>query len=173
MYSVNWTTKVITIPVSDMQLVSGTEYKLIMSDFHKEIRRLEWVFTEGFWADQILDHTNSKVVGGNTLPPVDEIINEYKIILDPTATRVIAEGSNNNLLDVQIANGVSLGVTAFGVGGSALTEEEAYKINKIYQALMLDPTAPVTTSEDSITFDDVEIDLVGDPNVQIVGTRKP
>ena len=96
-----------------------------MSDFHKEIRRLEWAYDEGMWADQILDHTNSKVVGGNTLPPVDEVINDYKILLDPTATRVIAEGSNNNLLDVQIANGVSLGVTAFGVGGSALTDEQA------------------------------------------------
>ena len=81
MYSVNWTTKVITIPVSDMQLISGTEYKLIMSDFHKEIRRLEWSYTDGFWADQILDHTISKVVGGNTLPPVDEVINDYKILL--------------------------------------------------------------------------------------------
>lgn len=108
MYTVNWTTKVITIPVSDMELLSGTEYRLNMSDFHKEIRRLEWDFAEGLWADQILDHTISKTIAGTIYSPLDEIINGYTIVFDSIATKVSLLGSDNNIIDVLVINGVSV-----------------------------------------------------------------
>lgn len=56
------------------------------------------------------------------------------------------------------------------VGG--LTTEQATQILKIYQALMLDPTKPVTNTPNQISFDDVVIDLVGDPEVSVIGTRQ-
>ena len=128
MYSVNWTTKVITIPVSDMQLVSGTEYILNMSDFHIEIRRLEWSYTDGFWADQILEHTLSKTLAGTVYAPLDEIINGYTIAFDPIATKVSLQGSDNNIIDVLVINGVSVipsnsrGTVVVDSGGSGITE---------------------------------------------------
>jgi hypothetical protein len=107
-YTVNWTGKVISIPTSDLSLVSGTEYDLNMSDFLIEIRRLESDFTEGLWADQILRHTNSVTLAGVTYAPLDEIINGYTIEFTGAATRVNLKGSNNNIADVLIANGVTV-----------------------------------------------------------------
>lgn len=108
-YSVNWITKVVSIPTSDLTLVSGTQYQLAMSDFLGEIRRLEAAFTDGLWAPQILDHTNPKVnFAGTTYAGFDEILNGYTIQFTGVATRVDLLGSNNNIIDVLIATGVSV-----------------------------------------------------------------
>lgn len=107
-YSVNWLTKVVSIPSADLALVSGTRYQLHMSDFLSEIRRLEAAFDGGLWAEQILDHTNAKTLAGTTFAPFDEIINGYTIQFTGVATRVDLIGSNNNIIDTLIANGVSV-----------------------------------------------------------------
>lgn len=107
-YTVNWLTKVISIPTADLSLVSGTRYRLIMSNFLSEIRRLEWASNEGLWADQILAHTNAKTMAGITFAPFDEVINGYTIQFTGIATRVDLDGSNNNITDVLIATGIML-----------------------------------------------------------------
>lgn len=126
-YSVDWLNKVISIPDSDLTLVSGTEYDLNMSDFLIEIRRLESEFTEGLYADQILEHVNAKTLAGIQFAPFDEVINGYTIQFTGTLTRVNIKGSNNNLTDVLIATGVtvvpsnSAGLQLVSSGGSAET----------------------------------------------------
>ena len=108
-YSANWITKVVTVPVSDLILVSGTRYQLSMIAFLIEIRRLESEFTEGLWADQIIDHSNTRVdFAGVDYAPFDEIINGYTIEIGVGPTRVDLIGSNNNLIDVLIPTGVAV-----------------------------------------------------------------
>lgn len=108
-YSVDWVAGVISIPASDLTLVSGTRYKLVMQDFLKEIRRLEAGFADGLWALQILDHTNPKLdFAGANYAGFDEIINGYTVVFTGAVTRVDLVGSNNNLVDVLVANGVSV-----------------------------------------------------------------
>jgi len=108
-YSVNWVTKVLTIPTADLTLVSGTRYKLLMSDFLAECRRLEWDFAEGLWAPPILDHSNTRVdFAGVDYAPFDEVVNGYTVQVTGAATRVDLIGSNNNIIDVLIATGVSV-----------------------------------------------------------------
>ena len=58
-------------------------------------------------------------------------------------------------------------------GSSGLTTEQATQLLKIFQSLMLDPSAPVTTRANKIEFADVVINLTGDPEVEITGTRVP
>lgn len=108
-YTVDWIAKVITIPVGDLTLISGTYYSLSMQDFHEEIRRLEWEFDDGLWAPQILEHTNTRLdfVGAN-YAPFDEIINGYTVEFGAGPTRVDLLGSNNNIVDVLIPSGVSV-----------------------------------------------------------------
>lgn len=108
-YTVDWIAKVITIPVGDLTLISGTHYSLSMQDFHEEIRRLEWDFSEGLWAPQILEHTNTRLdfVGAN-YAPFDEIINGYTVEFGAGPTRVDLLGSNNNIVDVLIPTGISV-----------------------------------------------------------------
>ncbi len=108
-YTVNWLTKVITIPVGDLTLVSGTRYSLDMSDFMIECRRLESSFTDGLWASQILLHDNTKVdFAGADYAPFDDIINGYEVQFGAGPTRVDLLGSNNNLVDVLIPTGVAV-----------------------------------------------------------------
>lgn len=108
-YSVNWLTKVITIPTSDLVLISGTRYRLSMEAFLIEIRRLESAFNEGLWAPQILEHTNSKPdFAGANYVAFDEVINGYTLQITGVAKRVDVTDTNNNIVDVLIVTGVSV-----------------------------------------------------------------
>lgn len=145
-YAVNWLTKVISIPTSDLVWVSGTRYQLLMSDFLSETRRLEATPADGLWAEQILDHTNAKTLAGATFAPFDEVINGYTIQFTGAATRVDLVGSNNNIVDVLIATGVALvpsnsaGLQVVSVSsGSGLSTEE-------HDKLMAVPDAPANAS---------------------------
>jgi hypothetical protein len=110
-----------------------------MSDFHKEIRRLEWEFDEGLPWPQILDHTIAKTIAGATYAPFDEIINGYTIVFSGTVERVNLKGSNNNLIDVLIYSGVSVvsnnsaGLQLVSIG-SGLSIEENEWLRKLHEA---------------------------------------
>lgn len=107
-YSVNWVTGEISIPVSDMTLVSGTEYTIDTENIRKELRRLEWDFNEGLYAPSILNFVIIDPVSGVDYADFVIIINGYTITFDPTATKVTILGSNHNIADVYNANGVSI-----------------------------------------------------------------
>jgi hypothetical protein len=107
-YSVDWDTKVISVPSTDLVLVTGSQYRLSLSAFHKEIRRLEWELNEGLSQPQILDHTNPKTIAGVTYAPFDEVINGYTVTFTGGIQRVDLVDSNNNIVDVLNYNGVSV-----------------------------------------------------------------
>jgi len=108
-YSVDYIQKIVTIPAADLAVISGNDYNLDMADFHKEIRRLEWVFNSGLWAIQILDHTIAKLnFAGADYAPFDEIINGYVVQFEAGIERVNLLGSNNNLVDILVYTGVSV-----------------------------------------------------------------
>ncbi len=109
-YSVNWTTKVIDIPIDDLELVNSAEYNLDMSAFHVEIRRLEWLFTGGLFSDQIIEYTKPKTLAGSTYQPFVEVINGYTFVFPTAADAVNLIGANTNLflLEITPANGVSI-----------------------------------------------------------------
>lgn len=127
-YGVNWITRVITIPTSDLTLVSGTHYSILMSNLLAEVRNLEWAFDQGLWAPAILDHSNTRFdFAGANYAPFDEFINGYTVQISGVATRVDLLGSNNNLIDVLIPTGVSVvpsnsaGLQIYTDGGIATT----------------------------------------------------
>ena len=129
-YSVDWIAKVITIPTADLTLVSGTRYSLDMADFLAEIRRLEWSFTDGLWAPSVVDHTDTRFdFAGADYAPFDDLLNDYTVQFSGVATRVDLLGSNNNLIDVLIATGVSVvpsnsaGLQVVAVG-SGVTQQD-------------------------------------------------
>lgn len=129
-YVANWVTKVISIPTSDLTLVSGTRYSLDMAECLTEVRRLEWLFDEGLWAPAILEHSNTRFdFAGANYAPFDEFINGYTVQITGIATRVDILGSNNNLADVLISTGITV-VTFNSAGlqiveaGSGVTEQD-------------------------------------------------
>jgi len=103
---------------------------MLMDEFRIEIRRLEGTEVNGLWAPQILEHTNPKLdFAGANYAGFDEIINGYTFEITGVAERVDLEGSNNNLIDVFIASGVSLvpgnsaGLQIVAVGSGLTTAE--------------------------------------------------
>lgn len=109
-YTVNWLTKSIDIPVADLVDIGGGEYNLDLGLFHQEIRRLEYEFVGGLFADQILDYTKPKIISGTTFAPFIEIINGYTFVFPVVAAAVNLVAGNTNLgeLGVTPANGVSI-----------------------------------------------------------------
>lgn len=138
-YAVNWMAKTVSIPTSDLMLVSGTRYSLNMADCLAEVRRLEWEPSEGLWAPAILGHADTRFdFAGVDYAPFDDFINGYTVIITGAATRVDLVGSNNNLVDVLVPTGVSV-VPSNSAGlqvvttGSGITEQDKDDIaNKVW-----------------------------------------
>jgi len=108
-YAVNWITRVITIPASDLVLVSGSRYRLLATSFTSEIRRLEWDFIDGLWAEHILERDSTRFdFSGVDYAPFEKVVNGYTIEFVGGMTRVDLIGSNCNIADVLIANGVTV-----------------------------------------------------------------
>ena len=98
-------TGVISVPQSDLTLVSGTIYKMDSENyFRKELMAL--LATEDYMpCIDAFRHNTEVTVAGVTYARVIEIINGYTVQFTPDAQwTVIIEGSNNNIFDV--ANGI-------------------------------------------------------------------
>lgn len=152
------------------------------------------------WVDWYLTSDNSKYalamtqVGGNdidlgagtSIPVYIFLINGWRVkpkeashTLAVTNAILVVDGGGDPFVNTTgsfiIRINYQQPVQAIGVstgGGGALTGTQETQLLKIFQALMLDSTKPVTSTPDQISFDDVIIDLVGDPNVSVVGTRQ-
>jgi len=125
--SINWGTKVISVPQSYLTFVSGVKYTLDVDAFRLDLKDIE-DSEEGMAFDKTHNHNTSVTVGGVTLARVVEIINGYTISFEDTGTpyQVRLEGANNNILDVaniianvNIASTNSAGLIEVDTGGSA------------------------------------------------------
>jgi hypothetical protein len=107
-YSVNWLTKVVTIPKTDMALVQASP----------EIRQLDLL---AFWAEvhsiqegegltylAIMRSNAPVTLAGVTYQRSVEVINGYTIEFEDGAYQVNLIGANNNLLEARVQNQVSL-----------------------------------------------------------------
>lgn len=108
-YTVNWVTKVVTIPLTDLTLVSGSNYTMNVDFAHDEIRRLEWEFSDGLWAEHAIDFVETQVLSGITYVPIIKLVNGYTWFVDASNINIFLIGSNSNFLDTFIpGNGVSV-----------------------------------------------------------------
>ncbi|MBW2178755.1 MAG: hypothetical protein JRG81_00035 [Deltaproteobacteria bacterium] len=130
MYSVDWVSKIFTIPQSDLAFLSGNNYALSLVDVHKELRRLEWSFTDGLWALRIANWYETVTLSGIAKTPSVEIINGYTFDFTGNNYNVILTDYDNNLIDVYIpSNGISIlsnnsvGKQTISVGSGLTTEE--------------------------------------------------
>ena len=99
--SINWATKVISIPQSDLTSLGGTAYALDVDTFRLALKDLE-DSDEGMIFLMTHNHNPPVSVGGVTLARVVEIINGYTISFQDTGTpySVRLDGANNNIADV-------------------------------------------------------------------------
>lgn len=107
--SVDWGTKVITVPQSYLTLVSGSLYDLDVEQFRLDLANLLDT-DEGMIALDIFKHATEVTLSGVTYARFIEFINGYTITFEEVGPpyRVRCVGANHNISDVQNLNNVSL-----------------------------------------------------------------
>lgn len=108
-YTVNWNTKVFTIPLADLTLISGNNYSLDASDLWIEVRRLEASPIDGLYALQAIEFVDTQTLSGIVYVPIVKFINGYTWDINSSNINVSLIGPNSNLLDQYIpGNGISV-----------------------------------------------------------------
>lgn len=128
--SINWGTKVITVPQADLALVSAGLYSLDVNVLRLALKDLE-DNADGMTFDDTHKHNTEVTISGVTLARVFQIINGYTITFQDTGTpyTVRCVGANHNIGDVKNVNQVSLIIgNAAGliatVSGSGVTSQD-------------------------------------------------
>lgn len=107
MITIDWGSRVITVPQSFLTLISGTSYSLDTNAFHIALKDLE-DSEEGIAFPQTHNHNTTVLLGGIEYARIIEFINGYTITFEDGVYSVSLIGSNNNILDVVNLNQVSI-----------------------------------------------------------------
>lgn len=132
--SIDFATKIITVPQADCILVSGNLYRLpTKTVFRAQVIALA-AAEEGVVFPPPIDHNADYTVFGVTYAPKVEVINGYSVTFTPdTAWSVLLEESNNNIADIEAGilnpNNVTVipnnsgGLILASIGTSELVED--------------------------------------------------
>lgn len=105
--SIDWITKVISIPQADLTPLGGANYELDTVQFHWDLRDL---MDDEAGMVFLPTHTwvASVTLAGFDYAPLFEIINGYTITFENGNYRVFLAGSNSNIMDVTNLNNVAI-----------------------------------------------------------------
>lgn len=130
--TVNYSTKVIYVPQSDLTFISGTLYELDTNQFKQDLADLQDDEAGMPFPDMFI-HNTEVTVAGTTFARTIEITNGYSVEFEDGQYSVRLAGSNNNIFDVEngilVQNQVQLiaqnsGGLITSPGGTALTAQE-------------------------------------------------
>jgi hypothetical protein len=140
--TINWSTKVISVPQGDLTFISGTLYELdTETQFRQPINAI-MASEEGMPFVDPISHNTEVTVAGITYARFIEVINGYSVQFTPDAQWTVRlAGSNNNIFDVE--NGIlvqnqvqvipnnSAGLQVVETGISGLTSSESALLTAI------------------------------------------
>jgi len=136
--SVDWGTRVISVPQSDLTFVSGTLYALDTGAFRLSLKDLE-DDQEGMPHPDTHNHNTSVTIAGVTYARTIEIINGYTVTFEDGTYAVRLDGSNNNIFDEGIINRNSVSIIPTNSAGlqivnqgSGLSPSEQQKLDDIH-----------------------------------------
>lgn len=118
-YQVDWESGVITIPLTDLTLLSVGKYELDLDEFRRKCRALEWSF-EGLSYPEIVEFNTQVDTGDFTLASVILIVNGYTVTFEDGQYAVVFVGANTNLHNFTNVNQVSIRTN--NSGGLVVTE---------------------------------------------------
>jgi hypothetical protein len=136
-YSVNWATKVVTIPKADLTVISALPeiYQLDVNQFWANVHDIQDDI--GMPYVDIMRSNAPVTLSGVTYARSVEIINGYKIEFQNGNYQVNLVGANNNLIDARVQNGVSITASnSAGLvqGGAAAADVWRYLIEGVLSA---------------------------------------
>lgn len=105
-YSVDWLTKIVTVPQADLTLVSAGVYELDVSAFWAAVHDIQ--DGEGMPYVDIMRSSAPVTLSGLDLARVVEVINGYRVEFEDGNYQVNLTGANNNILDARVQNQVSI-----------------------------------------------------------------
>jgi hypothetical protein len=139
--TIDWATKVISVPQADLTFITGTLYEMDTDWFRLQLKALE-ASIEGMPFEDTHVHNTAVTVAGTTFFRTIEIVNGYSVEFTPDSQwSVRLANSNNNIFDVE--NGIlvqnqvqviaqnSAGGQVVETGVSGLTSEESSKLDGI------------------------------------------
>lgn len=138
--SIDWATRVISIPQSFLTLISGVRYSLDVEDLRLALKDIE-DGEDGMSFDDTHTRNAPVTLGGVTYAQTFEIINGYTVEFENTGTpyTVVVTGGNHNLGDVttfdggcSLVIGNSAGLIVVETGISGLTTAEAAMLEEIH-----------------------------------------
>lgn len=106
MPTVDWESRVINVPLSDLTLISTGVYQHDIDVFRLALKDLE--DGEGMPYPDTHRHNTAVTISGITIARVFEIINGYTITYEDGQYRVVLVGANNNIIEVANVNQVSI-----------------------------------------------------------------
>ena len=174
--SVNWATKVITVPLADLTLVSPGVYQLNVNTFRLALKDLE-DSPEGMSFLDTHRHTAAVTLSGVTGPLTVEIINGYTVTFENGSYRVNLVGGNSNILDVLNLNQVQVAANnSFGLvtvaSGSGLSADQDAKLTRL-DKLARNKLVTNPSTGKLIVYDDDNVTplLQGDLFEDVAGTQ--
>lgn len=136
--SIDWSTKVITVPQADLTSLGGGVYEHDIDAFRLELKDIE-DSEVGMVFPKTHNHNTAVTLSGVTYARTFEVINGYTIEYEDTGSpyTVKCVGANHNIADVKVVNQVSLLIgNSAGLiqvtSGSGLSTEEH---NQLFKAL--------------------------------------
>jgi len=105
--SIDWATKIISVPKTDLTLVSGVVYEYDLTDFRLELKSLE-DDEEGMPFLDTHIHNVEVTLAGATYASTIEIVNGYTVTVEDGQYAVNFYGANSNIMDVTNVNQVSI-----------------------------------------------------------------
>ncbi|MEM9067100.1 MAG: hypothetical protein AAGE52_01300 [Myxococcota bacterium] len=154
--SVDWSTRVITVPRADMALKQSLPKEIRVLDidaFRLELKSIE-ESDDGLPFPDTHRHNTEVSIGGVTLARVVEIVNGYTVTFEDGNYAVEMVGANSNLADVANVNQVSVrSANSAGLISSSGTDEELRQwVREIWQSRGLDPANPAIHEQISATL---------------------
>lgn len=153
--SINWATKVITIPQADLTALGGGLYELDVDAFRLALKDIE-DSEEGVSFPDTHRHNTEVTLSGVTYARTFEIVNGYTVTFQDTGSpyTVKCVGANHNLADVKNVNQVSLIIgNSAGLisvsSGSGLSVDQADMLAALAKIHGLVIGAPLTVSSNA------------------------
>lgn len=126
--SIDWATKVITVPQADLTNLGGGVYELDVDAFRLELKAIE-DNEDGIVFPDTHRHNTTVTLAGATYARSVELINSYTVEFEDGSYTVVCVGANHNVGDVKVVNSVSLIIgNSAGLitvtSGSGVTEQD-------------------------------------------------
>lgn len=161
--TINWGTRVITVPQSDLTSLGASRYQLDVNAFRLALKDLE-DSEEGQAFPDTHRHATEATLSGVTYARQVELINNYTVTFQSTGTpyQVECVGANHNIADVKTVNDVSLiignsaGLIAVATGGGSggLTVDQANTLAMIEKLLRNKQVTNPSTGKLTVYDDD-------------------